>query len=274
MSDYTITTAAEVPDVLADYPGEMRMLTGALDSEQVAFMVRRCRRRRAAPTHARTPSNTRVSGRRRAARRARAAVRLRLRLAGRRSRRRARRAARLPTRVGRGDGQQHRPAGLQALPAALRRQPPARTRRVHGSHRERRVRGQRRCPARQRSDAPRAGPARAQLRPHRSDGRDRGRERDGLGVRGVARRPRSAAHGARSRGSGPKPGLPRRCPCRLRRPGSPATRRLRALIGPRGPARLGPAAHRRRAIARRSPRRWSIARCRWTSRYRTTPARA
>jgi hypothetical protein len=41
MSDYTITTAAEVPDVLGDYPGEMRMLTGALDSEQVAFMVRR-----------------------------------------------------------------------------------------------------------------------------------------------------------------------------------------------------------------------------------------
>ena len=27
MSDYTTTTAAEVPDVLGDYPGEMRMLT-------------------------------------------------------------------------------------------------------------------------------------------------------------------------------------------------------------------------------------------------------
>jgi len=40
MSDYTITTAAEVPDVLGDYPGEMRMLTGALHSEQVAFTVR------------------------------------------------------------------------------------------------------------------------------------------------------------------------------------------------------------------------------------------
>ena len=41
MSDYTIMTAAEVPDVLGDHPGEMRMLTGALHSEQVAFTVRR-----------------------------------------------------------------------------------------------------------------------------------------------------------------------------------------------------------------------------------------
>ena len=41
MSDYTIVTADEVPDPTGDYPGEMRMLTGALGTEQVAFTYRR-----------------------------------------------------------------------------------------------------------------------------------------------------------------------------------------------------------------------------------------
>jgi len=41
MTDYTIRTLDEVNDVLGDYPGEMRMMTGALDSEQVAFTHRR-----------------------------------------------------------------------------------------------------------------------------------------------------------------------------------------------------------------------------------------
>jgi mannose-6-phosphate isomerase-like protein (cupin superfamily) len=41
MSDYTITAATDVPDVLGDYPGEMRMLTGAIGAEQVAFTYRR-----------------------------------------------------------------------------------------------------------------------------------------------------------------------------------------------------------------------------------------
>jgi len=40
MSDYTITKLEEAPDVLGDYPGEMRMLTGPLASEQVAFSYR------------------------------------------------------------------------------------------------------------------------------------------------------------------------------------------------------------------------------------------
>ncbi len=39
MSDYTIKHIAEVQDVLGDYPGEMRMMTGDLGSEQVAFGV-------------------------------------------------------------------------------------------------------------------------------------------------------------------------------------------------------------------------------------------
>ncbi|TML19152.1 MAG: cupin domain-containing protein [Actinobacteria bacterium] len=41
MSDYTIKHIAEVQDVLGDYPGEMRMMTGDLGSEQVAFTYRR-----------------------------------------------------------------------------------------------------------------------------------------------------------------------------------------------------------------------------------------
>jgi mannose-6-phosphate isomerase-like protein (cupin superfamily) len=41
MSDYTIKRLEEVPDVLGDYPGEMRMLTEELEAEQVAFTYRR-----------------------------------------------------------------------------------------------------------------------------------------------------------------------------------------------------------------------------------------
>lgn len=41
MADYTITRLEEVDDVLGDYPGEMRMLTAALEAEQVAFTFRR-----------------------------------------------------------------------------------------------------------------------------------------------------------------------------------------------------------------------------------------
>jgi mannose-6-phosphate isomerase-like protein (cupin superfamily) len=41
MSDYTIVTATDVPDVLGDYPGEMRMFTALLGAEQVAFTHRR-----------------------------------------------------------------------------------------------------------------------------------------------------------------------------------------------------------------------------------------
>ena len=41
MSDYTIKRLDEVDDVLGDYPGEMRMLTTALEAEQVAFTYRR-----------------------------------------------------------------------------------------------------------------------------------------------------------------------------------------------------------------------------------------
>ena len=40
MSDYTIRRLDQVPDVLGDYPGTMRFLTGALDAEQVAFTHR------------------------------------------------------------------------------------------------------------------------------------------------------------------------------------------------------------------------------------------
>jgi mannose-6-phosphate isomerase-like protein (cupin superfamily) len=38
---YTITALADVPDVLGDYPGEMRMLTGPLGAEQAALTYRR-----------------------------------------------------------------------------------------------------------------------------------------------------------------------------------------------------------------------------------------
>ena len=42
MSDYTITKAEEAPDVLGDYPGEMRMTAASdLGNEQVSFTWRR-----------------------------------------------------------------------------------------------------------------------------------------------------------------------------------------------------------------------------------------
>jgi mannose-6-phosphate isomerase-like protein (cupin superfamily) len=41
MSDYTIVRLEEVADVLGDYPGEMRVMTGELECEQVAFTYRR-----------------------------------------------------------------------------------------------------------------------------------------------------------------------------------------------------------------------------------------
>ncbi len=41
MADYTIKRLEEVDDVLGEYPGEMRMMTAALDAEQVAFTFRR-----------------------------------------------------------------------------------------------------------------------------------------------------------------------------------------------------------------------------------------
>ena len=41
MSDYTITQAQDVDDVLGDYPGEMRMFTEAVNAAQVAFTYRR-----------------------------------------------------------------------------------------------------------------------------------------------------------------------------------------------------------------------------------------
>ena len=41
MPGYTVTRLEDVDDVLGDYPGEMRMLTGGLGSEQVALTYRR-----------------------------------------------------------------------------------------------------------------------------------------------------------------------------------------------------------------------------------------
>jgi quercetin dioxygenase-like cupin family protein len=41
MSDYTVKHTTHVTDVLGDYPGEMRMMTTDLGSEQVAFTYRR-----------------------------------------------------------------------------------------------------------------------------------------------------------------------------------------------------------------------------------------
>jgi quercetin dioxygenase-like cupin family protein len=41
MPGYTVTTLEEVDDVLGDYPGEMRMLSSGLESEQVALTYRR-----------------------------------------------------------------------------------------------------------------------------------------------------------------------------------------------------------------------------------------
>src|SRR3954465_2503099 len=41
MADYVIKRLEEAPDVLGDYPGEMRMMTCELDAEKVAFTWRR-----------------------------------------------------------------------------------------------------------------------------------------------------------------------------------------------------------------------------------------
>ena len=41
MAGYTILEAAAAPDILGDYPGEMRFLTEGLGTEQVAFTYRR-----------------------------------------------------------------------------------------------------------------------------------------------------------------------------------------------------------------------------------------
>ena len=41
MTDWTIKPLAEVPDVLGDYPGEMRMATYDIGAEQVALTWRR-----------------------------------------------------------------------------------------------------------------------------------------------------------------------------------------------------------------------------------------
>ena len=41
MSNYSIRKLDDVPDVLGDYPGEMRFFTGELGNEQVAFTHRR-----------------------------------------------------------------------------------------------------------------------------------------------------------------------------------------------------------------------------------------
>jgi quercetin dioxygenase-like cupin family protein len=40
-ANYTVKTLADVPDILGDYPGEMRALTDELDAEQVALTYRR-----------------------------------------------------------------------------------------------------------------------------------------------------------------------------------------------------------------------------------------
>jgi mannose-6-phosphate isomerase-like protein (cupin superfamily) len=41
MAGYTIKRLEDVPDVLGDYPGEMRMFGSDLESEQVSFTFRR-----------------------------------------------------------------------------------------------------------------------------------------------------------------------------------------------------------------------------------------
>ena len=41
MSGYTIRSLEEIPDVLGDYPGEMRMITYDVGAEQVALTYRR-----------------------------------------------------------------------------------------------------------------------------------------------------------------------------------------------------------------------------------------
>ena len=41
MSDYTVLALTDAPDVLGDYPGEMRFLTRPLGAEQTALTWRR-----------------------------------------------------------------------------------------------------------------------------------------------------------------------------------------------------------------------------------------
>jgi mannose-6-phosphate isomerase-like protein (cupin superfamily) len=41
MGQYTIAPLHEIPDVLGDYPGEMRMITHSVGAEQVALTFRR-----------------------------------------------------------------------------------------------------------------------------------------------------------------------------------------------------------------------------------------
>jgi mannose-6-phosphate isomerase-like protein (cupin superfamily) len=41
MSGFTVATTKDAPDVLGDYPGEMRLLTGPTEAEQTAFTFRR-----------------------------------------------------------------------------------------------------------------------------------------------------------------------------------------------------------------------------------------
>lgn len=41
MANWTVKPLDEMPDVLGDYPGEMRMTTGAVGAEQVALTFRR-----------------------------------------------------------------------------------------------------------------------------------------------------------------------------------------------------------------------------------------
>lgn len=41
MSGYTVISLQDAPDVLGDYPGEMRFLTGTLEAEQAALTYRR-----------------------------------------------------------------------------------------------------------------------------------------------------------------------------------------------------------------------------------------
>ena len=41
MSDYTVKSISDVPDVLGDYPGEMHFLTGPLGAREVALTWRR-----------------------------------------------------------------------------------------------------------------------------------------------------------------------------------------------------------------------------------------
>lgn len=41
MSDYTAISLSDAPDVLGDYPGEMRFLTAPLEAEQTALTYRR-----------------------------------------------------------------------------------------------------------------------------------------------------------------------------------------------------------------------------------------